>query len=700
MHEHEITREIFRNFPLWMQVVFYIVAFSSIGVFLFGAWKRIQKYRKGRPAGRFNKLPQRFLKVLGIMMTHATLRKNYTYVGVAHWMIFWGFVVLFIGTCIIAFDHDFLRFFGVHLLKGTFYIVFSLFMDVFGVLFIIGLVMMMVRRAKKPFNLNYARVDRPEGKYDRSGYIRDDKIFLWLLLFIAVTGFIIEAARIAADGFPEFEKWAPFGYAMAHLLKSTGQLNAIHMATWWVHGIAVLIFVAYIPYSKAMHILVDYANLMFADKSTAKRLPRVPAEKMDKEGMGYVKLEDFTWKELLDFDACTKCGRCHYVCPARTAGAPLSPRDVILDMRMYADQLSGTEEWIDKQILTNGGKAKSIAGDVILPETLWSCTTCMACMEVCPVGIEHLTTIVNLRRALVDEGEMEDMLQDALANIGDYGNSFGKPERMRAKWTKDLDFKPKDARKEPVEYLWFVGDYASFDERIQERTRKVATILHRAGVDFGLLYEDERNAGNDVRRVGEEGLYEMLAEDNIAALKSAKFQKIFTTDPHSYNTIKNEYPDFGGEFEIYHYTELLLELIRQGKIRITDKLKGIRVTYHDPCYLGRYNGITEPPREIIRALGMELVEMPRNRTNSFCCGAGGGRIWMDDSGLKERPSENRIKEALSLGDIRYFIIACPKDFAMYSDAVKTSGNEGKIEVKDIIELIEEAMEGAEVTAEA
>ena len=700
MHEHEITREIFRNFPLWMQVVFYIVAFSSIGVFLFGAWKRIQKYRKGRPAGRFNKLPQRFLKVLGIMMTHATLRKNYTYVGVAHWMIFWGFVVLFIGTCIIAFDHDFLRFFGVHLLKGTFYIVFSLFMDVFGVLFIIGLVMMMVRRAKKPFNLNYARVDRPEGKYDRSGYIRDDKIFLWLLLFIAVTGFIIEAARIAADGFPEFEKWAPFGYAMAHLLKSTGQLNAIHMATWWVHGIAVLIFVAYIPYSKAMHILVDYANLMFADKSTAKRLPRVPAEKMDKEGMGYVKLEDFTWKELLDFDACTKCGRCHYVCPARTAGAPLSPRDVILDMRMYADQLSGTEEWIDKQILTNGGKAKSIAGDVILPETLWSCTTCMACMEVCPVGIEHLTTIVNLRRALVDEGEMEDMLQDALANIGDYGNSFGKPERMRAKWTKDLDFKPKDARKEPVEYLWFVGDYASFDERIQERTRKVATILHRAGVDFGLLYEDERNAGNDVRRVGEEGLYEMLAEDNIAALKSAKFQKIFTTDPHSYNTIKNEYPDFGGEFEIYHYTELLLELIRQGKIRITDKLKGIRVTYHDPCYLGRYNGITEPPREIIRALGMELVEMPRNRSNSFCCGAGGGRIWMDDSGLKERPSENRIKEALSLGDIRYFIIACPKDFAMYSDAVKTSGNEGKIEVKDIIELIEEAMEGAEVTAEA
>ncbi len=700
MHEHEITREIFRNFPLWMQVVFYVVAFSSIGVFLFGAWKRIQKYRKGRPAGRFNKLPQRFLKVLGIMMTHATLRKNYTYVGVAHWMIFWGFVVLFIGTCIIAFDHDFLRFFGVHLLKGTFYIVFSLFMDVFGVLFIIGLVMMMVRRAKKPFNLNYARVDRPEGKYDRSGYIRDDKIFLWLLLFIAVTGFIIEAARIAADGFPEFEKWAPFGYAMAHLLKSTGQLNAIHMATWWVHGIAVLIFVAYIPYSKAMHILVDYANLMFADKSTAKRLPRVPAEKMDKEGMGYVKLEDFTWKELLDFDACTKCGRCHYVCPARTAGAPLSPRDVILDMRMYADQLSGTEEWIDKQVLTNGGKAKSIAGDVILPETLWSCTTCMACMEVCPVGIEHLTTIVNLRRALVDEGEMEDMLQDALANIGDYGNSFGKPERMRAKWTKDLDFKPKDARKEPVEYLWFVGDYASFDERIQERTRKVATILHRAGVDFGLLYEDERNAGNDVRRVGEEGLYEMLAEDNIAALKSAKFQKIFTTDPHSYNTIKNEYPDFGGEFEIYHYTELLLELIRQGKIRITDKLKGIRVTYHDPCYLGRYNGITEPPREIIRALGMELVEMPRNRSNSFCCGAGGGRIWMDDSGLKERPSENRIKEALSLGDIRYFIIACPKDFAMYSDAVKTSGNEGKIEVKDIIELIEEAMEGAEVTAEA
>jgi Fe-S oxidoreductase len=328
--------------------------------------------------------------------------------------------------------------------------------------------------------------------------------------------------------------------------------------------------------------------------------------------------------------------------------------------------------------------------DVIRPETLWACTTCLACVEACPVGIEHLTHIVNLRRNLVDQGIMDANLRTALTHLGDYGNSFGKPARARGKWTEGLAFKVKDLRREPAEYLWYVGDYASFDPRLQETSRALARVLLRARVDFGILYDGEKNAGNDVRRVGEEGLFEMLVEENLATLQKAKFQKIFTSDPHTFNTLRNEYPEFGGRYPVEHYSGLLLRLAQTGHLRPAKKL-GYRVTYHDPCYLARYNRETNAPRELLKALGVEVLEMPRCRENTFCCGAGGGRIWMDDSDLRERPSEMRIKEALGLAGVQYFVVACPKDFTMYTDAVKTSGNEGKIAVKDLIELVEEAM---------
>ena len=695
------TREIFRNFPTWMEVVFYVAGFAAIGVFLYGFWRRYRKYRRGRAADRFYDLGGRFFKALGIMAKNSTVFKRDPYAGAAHWMIFWGFVVLFIGTCIVALDHDFLEaVFRYRLLQGAFYRWFSVCMDVAGVLFIAGLLMMIFRRGtmKLP-QLDYRRVDRAADTYDRKGYALDDKIFLWLLLLVALSGFFIEGVRIAVDrqvADLSFERWSPVGWAIAGLADSLGLTangNALHRFSWWFHGIMVLGFVAYVPFSKAMHMLVDYANLMFRDDMAARRLPRVTEEQM-KAGMGYRKIEDFTWKELLDFDACTKCGRCHVACPARASGAPLSPRDLILDMRTYADSTIGVNEWF-QQKFSNGKTAAAkeplLAGEVIRADTLWSCTTCMACVEACPVGIEHLTSIVQLRRTLVDKGKMEDSLQDVLANIGDYGNSFGQPERARAKWTQGLDFPVKDVRKEEAEYLWFVGDFASYDARMQEMTRTVARIFNRIGLDFGLLYDGEKNAGNDVRRIGEEGLFEMLVEDNLAVMAKAKFSRIVTTDPHSFNTIKNEYPEFGGAYQVYHYTGLLCKLLDEGKLTFSKKLSQYKVTYHDPCYLGRYNGETEAPRKLLQALGVDFHEMQRCGANSFCCGAGGGRIWMDDSKLEKRPSEQRIEEALEIDGVNVFVVACPKDYAMYSDAVKTSGNEGKIVVKDIIELVQEAL---------
>ena len=622
------TREIFRNFPFLMQIAFYIIAFSASIVFLFGFYRRYKKYRRGRDAGRFNNIIARFGKAAAMMASNRTIFKRDRTAGFAHLLIFWGFIFLLIGTTIVAIDHDFLRFFGIHLLEGNFYLGFSAVLDLFGLLFIVGLIMMMFRRATRPPQLDYTRADESP-TIVRKGYSTDDMIFMWLLLLIGISGFVIEGARIAADR-PAWEVWSPVGWVIADTIDMAGfnsSANDIHLYTWWLHAVLVMFFIAYIPFSKAMHMLVDYANLMFKDDMAAKKLPGV-SEERQKVAMGYQKIEDFTWKELLDFDSCTKCGRCHVACPAQNAGTELSPRDVILDLRTLVNESTGgVAEWFT-QVDTSGKEHKAIAGGTISKDALWACTSCMACVEACPVGIEHLTSIVNLRRQLVEEGDMEDMLMDSLENIGEYGNSFGQSERMRAKWTSELDFKIKDARKEEAEYLWFVGDYASYDPRIQGLSRKVASIMNNMGVDYGILYDGEKNSGNDVRRVGEEGLYEMLVEDNVAAFEEANFKEIFTTDPHSYNTIKNEYPEFGAEYPIYHYTGLLLKLYNEGKLTFPNQLN-YKVTYHDPCRLGRLTGIYDAPRELLEAIpGIELIEMPRARENGVCCGTSG---WMNCS---------------------------------------------------------------------
>jgi Fe-S oxidoreductase/nitrate reductase gamma subunit len=698
--EQAPTREIFLNLPTWAQAVFYVLGGLACLIFVYGFWRRYKKYRRGRTENRFDHLGRRVARALVTILSNRNLRKREQLGGAAHNLIMWGFIVLFIGTCIVALDHDVLAWFDIKILRGGFYLWFSAVLDVFGALFILGLVLMIVRRViLKPAALDYGRADDQGGKVDRSGFVTDDMIFVWLLLFIAVTGFALEALRIGQT-MPEFEKWSPVGYGMASMLSSMSADTMVdtHLWAWWIHGVAVLFFVAYMPFSKMMHIVTDTANLVFVDENAGRRLPAPPPAPK----MGYASITDFTWKELLDFDACTKCGRCHVACPANAAGTTLSPRDLILDLRTFANESLGTPEFLKQTFAADskwpGGcrTDTDIAEDVIRPETLWSCTTCLACVEACPVGIEHLTSIVQMRRHLVDTGSMDDNLQGALMNLGDYGNSFGESPKKRAKWTKKLSFKIKDARKTPVEYLWFVGDYASYDPRIQALSQKVGEVLNGAGVDFGILHDGERNAGNDVRRVGEEGLFEMLAEENVAALEAADFQEIFTTDPHTLNALRNEYPALGAEYTVHHYSGLLTKLIAEGRLHFPNKL-GHRVTYHDPCYLARYNGEIDAPRHVMRAIGLELQDMPRCGANTFCCGAGGGRIWMDTSNEQQRTSEQRIEEALELGNIRYFVTACPKDYAMYTDAVKSLGKSGEIEVVDLIELVCEAL-GAPGTA--
>ena len=720
MPSNQETRQVFEGIGSIGTGVFYVVSTLAIAVFAWGVWLRVKKYRRGRPAGRGRLIWQNLLRPLsfsggkdtvssGRVAANATIIRRNRMTGVAHFLVFWGFITLFIGTVILTIDTDIVR----HVSKwydgreasffvGTFYLTYSFILDTMGLATVLGLTYLAFRRgAARPKRLDYTRAEQPKEGYSRSKLVLGDWVFIGLFAGILVSGFFLEAFRIVAHRFPTFEIWSPVGWIMARAFSglglSAGSAATAHTVTWWIHGMFALTFVAYIPYSKAMHILVDGVNLLAHDRESVRSLPTQDAASGH---IGYRQLSDFTWKELLDFDACTKCGRCHEVCPARTGGAPLSPRDLILDLRQWADTQSGGVTLLDRETRSEAtgplapGDAV-VAGGVVKAKTLWSCTTCMACVEACPVGIEHVTTIVELRRTLVDEGTMDPTLQQTLQNLASQGNSFGKSARMRARWTKGLDIEIKDARKEPVKYLWFVGDYASFDERLQENTRMLATLLTEAGVDFGILYEGERNSGNDVRRVGEEGLFEMLAEANIETLRSAQFEEIFTTDPHSLNALRNEYPKLGATWKVWHYTELLVHLVETGALRVQPLNRS--VTYHDPCYLGRYNGVVEAPRKLLGLLGCELVEMPRNRTNSFCCGAGGGRIWMDDSILSERPSENRIKEAATL-DVGTFVVSCPKDVTMFSDAAKTTGHDDRLTVLDIVRLVDEALVREEVTA--
>ena len=699
-----ITRILFEDFRPSAIRLFYVIGYAAIAVFFYGTYIQVRKYRRGAATNTAGSLSARFREMLGTVLSHRTVARRDPKAGTAHRLIFYGFVLLFLGTATITLDYDILGpLFGVHFWHGEFYLWFSLVLDVAGVLLTAGLLYMMYRRGwLKPPKLDYTRPDRQPGDpdYDRTHYRREDWAFLWTLILIVLTGYVLEAVRLVwlADK-PDVwttRWWSPAGAALAEGLRAVGMSTTaggvVRQNLWWFHGLLALTFIALIPFTKVKHIFTAAGSLMFRDPLAAQRLPRVPA---DQKRAGAQYITDFTWKQLLNLDACTKCGRCHEACPARAVGAPLSPRDVILSLREFANKTLESATLPPEAELDVHGKGP---GQVAL-ETLWSCRTCMACVEICPVAVEHVPIIVQMRRKLVEDGAMDPQLTKTLQTLHKNGNSFGESRRKRAAWTKSLPFKVKDARKEPVDVLWFVGDYASFDPRNQKVTQQFATLLHQAGVDFGILYEGESNSGNDVRRVGEEGLYEVLAEANIETLSTVSFKSIVTTDPHSYNTIRNEYPQFGGQYEIQHYTTLLLQLIQDGKLPLARKL-GHRATFHDPCHLGRFNKGYEAPREILSLLGCELVEMGRCRANSFCCGAGGGRIWMPDPVGAEKPAQNRIREAAGIPGLEIYVVSCPKDLTMFEDALKTTGNEGKFVVKELIELVREALPQEQVPTAA
>jgi len=679
------TRELFWSLGRTEVAIFYVVGLLASAAFLFGVWKHFEKYRKASPNPVNHSWKRSLGRLFTDLLTHRRVVRRDRFAGLAHGAIFAGFLIAFAGTATITLDHDIVKpLFGFSFWKGDFYLLFSLVLDLGGLALLIGLCLMAGRRwVKRPAKLNYLRTYRGETEESKQqkAWRWEDRIFLIVLIVITASGFLLEGLRLYTDK-PAWADWSPVGQAVALTYGAFGL--DMTMATtlrgwgWWSHGILALAFIATVPWYKAKHIVAVLGSLTLRED---KPLSKLPAEQENSEVPGISKLSDFTLKDMFDFDACTKCGRCHEVCPATASGYPLSPRDLILDLRTA-----------NKNIASGSTPVEMIVSD----EALWACRSCGACQEICPVGVEHPSKIVRMRRALVDQGRIDPMLQTAFAALGDVGNSFGEPARKRAGWTEELDFKVKDIRNEPAEYLWFVGDYASFDPRNQKVSRTVAKLLRAAKVDFALLHEGEHSAGNDVRRAGEEGLFSILAEHNLAQMAGAHpFDRIITTDPHSYNTIRNEYPEYQDMAEIEHYSTVLANLLRDGRLKVTNPLNR-RVTFHDPCHLGRLNNGYDAPREVLELIGCEIVEMPRNRDNSFCCGAGGGRIWIPDQ-PGEKPSENRMYEAAELVGVDAFITCCPKDLNMFEDANKTADHSGNFTVDDLAELVAEAIELEKLT---
>lgn len=710
----EAIREIYWNVGVESGgAALYLSALIALAVMTWGILRDIARWRRGKPNARIADLRGRLIESLAQVFGQKRVLRDRR-PGSMHALIFFGFLALFIGTDIIAVEEDFtVPLIGPdagRILVGSFYQSYELILDAMGLLFLAGLIWATWRRyATKPDRLHNRGTD------------------LWVLatlLYITVTGFLLEGLRIANQsigGVAVYEQsWALnsfAGYSLATLFRAaglgggSGVALGIHAFFWYTHMMVTFAFITSIPLSKFRHILYTPINTFFRDlepKGALMPIPNLEAEiEKDEPALGVMTLADFTWKQRLDFDACMACGRCHSKCPAAASGADLSPKFLITKM---ADLMRG-----DPILLRDGSVAliqpnsddtetdqpyRIIRGDAeTLPlyeaglfteNELWSCTTCRACMEECPAMIEHVDQIVDLRRNLtMIQSEVPGGVKRVLEGIERAGNPWRLPQRERAAWADGLDV-PTLAEKEQVEVLYWVGCAPSYDERSKRVARSMVQLMRRAGVDFAILGEEETCTGDPARRMGEELLYQQQAQTNNETMGQYKFKKVVTTCAHCFNTIKNEYPQFGGkagvDYEVIHHTDLLAQLVAEGRLKPTEPVNE-RVAYHDPCYIGRYNDIYDAPRNVLQSIpGVELVEAPEwNRQRAMCCGGGGGNVWMEGWGKK---NVNVIRlEQLQKAEPQTLAVACPYCMVMFDDAAKNTGVDETVARKDVAELL-------------
>jgi len=653
-----MTRQIMGNVPPWLAIVFYVLALGACLWAGFALALRFRQHCQGRP-DPCRESANWAVRVVAVMrhlsFHHQLLRDRYA--GVAHLLLFYGFFVLFIGTCLVFLEHNT----PLHFFYGRFYLVASLVIDLGGVAFLVGLLMFLHRR-----------LFGGSPRILRRAYVAT---LLWLLLAIGLTGFALEGARIAVDR-PQYERWSVGGYTIATGLNAVGIAGdaalRLHRLTWALHAALCVTFFALLPWRFFSHMVYGPISWSLRTRRprSALRPVRLEPGADVMQSPGAVSWRQLPWIDLLQVDACTTCGRCNEVCPAHAAGKPLHPREVVLGIREAMD-------------LREHKNFTSFVTD----DALWSCTTCGACNEACPVGIEVYDKIVELRRGRVEAGVVPAAASKCFESSADDFNPFHKPGVDRMNWAAGLNVPVAD-QGEPIKLLYWVGCAGSFDPDGQSVSRAMVKILNHLGEAYHVLGTRERCTGDPVRRMGEEGLYQDLARANIDVLNSHGVVRVLTHCPHCFNTFRNEYPQLGDvTFEVEHHSQFLARKIAEGKLRVSRNLDE-KMTFHDPCYLGRGNGEIAAPRDVLKALPqLTLVEMPRHGRDSFCCGAGGGSMWLDVKG-DDRVENLRAKEAAGTGATTV-VTGCPFCKVMLETGSQ-SLNGTDIDVRDLAELVVQA----------
>ena len=749
------TREIFWNIGSYGYLL-YILLVPLAAILGYAAYKRYRLWSLGQPDNRFDNLGKRIWSFVTTGIVDGLIHRRFLrepYPGLMHFLIFWGAIVFLLG----AFT-DFVTHYGVstavdgetiHGLTGAPYLGLSVTVDALGIAVLVGVIIAAFRRY----------IQRP----DRLDNKPENAIALSLIFIIVLTGFFIEGIRIAyfsndpaafAEVYPalgsydtSWAVWSPGGWVLAKLFTgaSADSLLLAHRSLWWFHtvlGLGAIVYVA-LTWSSLSHIVSGPINVLF--RSSRPKGALAPVDLEEAETFGVDKIGGFTWKQILDLDACTRCGRCQDICPAYLSGKALSPKKLIQDLKSHwlevapamvaagvagggngngngdgearASLLKRTMNLLDRWTFVtlpaltarvplmqkkaggNGEKVEaSLIGDVITPEVIWDCTTCRACMEVCPVFIEHIDKIIDMRRNLVlEQAEMPETAEMALRCIEERGHTCKGTTACRTDWCGDVEGATLLSEDQDVEVLYFVGCSAALEDRNMKVSAAFGRILQAAGVKFGVLGEEESCCGEPARRMGNEYLFQLQAMKNIETFKRYGVKRIVVTCPHGYNTLKNEYPQFEGQFEVLHHTQFIAELLREGRLKLKNDIAE-SIVYHDACYLGRHSGIYDDPRKALKAIpGAQLKEMERRRSRSFCCGAGGGHMWMEET-EGTRISEMRAEQAL---DTKASILAtaCPFCLQMFEDAIKAKEASETLRAMDIAELLAQSIAG-EVPAAA
>ncbi len=656
-----------------------VIILASMALFAYTMFKRLELLRRCAPDPRFSDVSER-IKMMLVYGFGQLRQPRYLGAGILHILLFAGFMILSLRSLTLI-GRGFSADFHLPLMTGSVAFVYDVIKD-YTVLIVLTVCLTAIARRAIWSPARYAHPGSQGREWEAY-------IILGLVSALMITDMIFDGSAFRAEGLPQPAYLFPASAIAATFMKSATPeaLNQLHVMGYWAHIVVFFGLLNYLPISKHFHVITALPNVYFTNlhHGSIKPVKYGVKDWMELEQCGVNDLTGFTWKHVLDFYSCADCGRCTDNCPANAVGRALSPKMISIKARDYAYEkypVFGTPR--------NFGD-KKLVGDIITEDEIWACTTCGACEQECPIFIEYIDKIVDMRRYLIEQGALPQSLQKPLQQIKKKGNAYGAVKSKRSAWTKDLEgYEVRELKKgDKADLLFFVDSCGSFDPRIQEITKSFARILSKAACDFGILGQDEYDSGNEVRRIGEEGLFEQVSEKNIEAFEARDFRQIITHDPHAFNVIKNDYPK---KFPVAHSSQLLSRFIRENKIKLSaDYIQGRRVTYHDPCYLGRHNNIYEDPRFVIKSIpGVRFRDMERSHTRSFCCSGGGIMLWYENEQEKERMGEKRVRMAQEIGS-QIIVTACPFCLINIEDAIKTTGNEGKIEVLDLVELVDRSM---------